>query len=426
VPDTIFALSSGPLPSGVALFRLSGPAAFDTVRRLTDTRVLPPPRTARLATLSLDGAALDRALVLLFPAPRSFTGEDVAELHCHGSPAVAAALAAGLARLGLRPAEPGEFTRRAFTPGRIALTQAEALADLLAAETAAQLAQANANAAGRLRDRAEAWRQALIAEMAAVEAVLDFADEADVADADPGAEGLDELRGAMAAALAAAPLAERVRHGLSIAIVGPPNAGKSSLLNALARRDVAIVSPHAGTTRDPIEVHLDLGGRAATLVDTAGLREARDAIEAEGIARARARADAADLVLNLGREPAGQAYNLFIVNRIDVSGETPGRRGDRLFLSARTGEGLAALEAWLVEWARDQVPPGEPPLVTTARQTHLLTETVAALDAALAETDALLRAEQLRHAAQALARLTGRIGPEEVLGAIFGRFCIGK
>ncbi|MCS6987681.1 MAG: tRNA uridine-5-carboxymethylaminomethyl(34) synthesis GTPase MnmE [Sphingomonadaceae bacterium] len=418
----IFALSSGPPPCGVAVLRLSGQGVLRAVGRLLRARRLPAPRRASVRTL-VDPASrqpLDRALVLVFPAPASFTGEDMAELHLHGGPAVVAAVQQALQALGLRPAEAGEFTRRAFEGGRIDLTQAEALADLIAAETEAQRAQALAGAGGRLRALAEGWRARLVELRALAEAELDFADEPDVGSTDLG-PALATLAAEVEQALASAPVAERVRQGLVIAVTGPPNAGKSTLVNALAAREVAIVSPHPGTTRDVIEVRLDLGGVPATLLDTAGLRDSSDPVEAEGIRRARARAAEADLVLALGDGPG-----LRVVNRIDLTGEAPGIRDGVAYVSALTGAGLDELRAWLVAWARRQVPRGEPPVVTTARQAQLLGETQACLREALVERDPVLRAEALRLAADALGRLTGAIGPEEVLGAIFGRFCIGK
>ena len=331
---------------------------------------------------------------------------------------------AALSALGARPAEAGEFTRRAFESGRLDLTQVEALSDLIAAETDLQRDQALTQAGGRLRDLAESWRDQLVALMADIEAQLDFSDEGDVESAGAHAEALRAgplaaLAASMATTLEGAAIAERIRHGLVIAVTGPPNAGKSSLINALARRDVAIVTPHAGTTRDVIEVHLDLGGRPALLLDTAGLRETEDPIEAEGIARARARASTADLVLDLG--PGGN-----VVNRIDESGDAPGFHSGRLHISARTGAGLPELEAWLADWASARIPSGEPPAVTTARQQHLIEAALEAVRSALLHRDPVLMAEDLRTAAHALGRLSGRIDPEVVLGAIFSRFCIGK
>jgi tRNA modification GTPase len=426
--DTIFALSSGPPPCAVAVVRISGPGAGPALARLTG-RPPPPPRRAMLRSIAdpKTQQLLDTALLLWFPGPRSATGEDMAEIHAHGGPAVVAGILSALAGLpGVRPAEAGEFARRAFRNGRLDLTQAEALADLVAAETEAQRDQALAGASGRLRHRVERWRAALLALMAEVEADLDFADEADVA-APRARAAIGSLAAELEAALASAPLGERVRSGLTIAATGPPNAGKSSLVNALARREVAIVTPHPGTTRDVIEVRLDLGGVPATLLDTAGLRDSSDPVEAEGIARARERALAADLLLAFGPATPGLGQDMLrIANRVDETGEAPGVRGGTAFVSALTGAGLADLEAWLVEWARARVPRGEPALVTHARQAHWLARALAALREAQGQSEAVLEAESLRAAAHALGRITGAIDPEEVLGAIFARFCIGK
>lgn len=432
-PSSMFhALSSGPPPSGVAIIRISGAGTPDLIRRLTNGARLPPPRAAMLRSIhaAQTGQLLDRSLLILFPGPNSFTGEDSAEIHCHGSPAIVSAILATLSQLGSRPAEAGEFTRRAFENGRIDLTQAEALADLIAAETDAQRDQALANAGGRLRALADGWRQRLIECMADIEAHLDFADEADVTSSAagnlaPASRAIDQLHAEIAAALASAPVAERIRLGLAIAIIGPPNAGKSSLLNALARRDAAIVTPIPGTTRDLVEVHLNLAGRPAILIDTAGLRDTTDPVEAEGIARARTRAATADLVLNLGA-PVDKANWLNIKNKIDQSADQPGIRNGTAHIAATTGAGLAELEQWLADWAEQRIPSGEPPAVTTARQAHLLEETRAFLAEAMLEPDPVLRADSLRAAAAALGRLTGHIDPEQVLGEIFGRFCIGK
>lgn len=423
----IHALSSGPPPSGVAIIRLTGTGSLSIAQTLLHGQSPPPPRLAMLRSIfAANGEqCLDRALVLLFPAPASFTGEDSVELHLHGSPAVVAAVQSELSRLGSRPAEPGEFTRRAFESGRLDLTQAEALADLLTAETEIQRRQAIANTDGRLRDRVEHWRDRLILLMADVEADLDFADEPDVGT--PGSTvAIERLAIEIEEALAGAPLAERVRNGLAIAIVGPPNAGKSSLLNALARRDIAIVTSIPGTTRDLIEVPVTLAGRPAILIDTAGLRQTDDPVEMEGIARARRRAASADLVLDLGSGLEADSDRLEIVSRIDEHGTPPGLRNGMAYVSATTGDGLAELEAWLADWATRRIPAGEPSLVTTHRQAGLLQSAAGELRAAVLEADPILIAERLRQAADALARLTGRVSPEEVLGAIFDRFCIGK
>ena len=421
--SAIHALSSGSVPAGVAVIRLSGDTAFAIAQTLLGGRALPPPRTAMLRSIFAANSAqlIDRALILCFPAPHSFTGEDVVEIHCHGSPAVVAAVLQALSELGARAAEAGEFTRRAFLNGRLDLTEAEALGDLIAAETELQHRMALANDRGRLRNRAEHWRQRIIALLAELEANLDFSDEGDVADRAAAAmdAGLSDLAQELQQALTGSHIAERIRHGLTIAIIGPPNVGKSSLLNALARRDVAIVTPHAGTTRDVIEVHLDLGGRAALLLDTAGLRETDDPIEAEGIARARQRAAAADYRLDLGS-------NGNVVNKIDESGAQPGQRDGRFYISARTGAGLAELEAHLIEWAREVIPATEIPLVANERQRQMLADALQSLQEARAQSDAVLMAESLRLAVRAFDRLTGRVDPEEVLDHIFSRFCIGK
>ncbi len=420
----IHALSTGTLPSGVAVVRLSGEGAFAIAERLTGgVAKLPPPRTAMLRSIYAPGSnqLIDKALLITFPGPNSFTGEDVCEFHCHGSPAVISSLLRSLATHGSRPAEPGEFTRRAFLHGRMDLTQAEALSDLIVAETDAQRDLALANSGGRLREQAQGWREQLIDILADIEADLDFADEGDVSDvADrPAGRQLAVLIASLESALSTAVIAERIRHGLTIAIVGPPNAGKSSLMNALARRDVAIVTPHAGTTRDVLEVHLNLAGRPAILLDTAGLRETCDPIEAEGIARARARAQSADLLLDLGEKGN-------IRNKIDENDLLPGQHDGRFHVSALTGAGLQELEAWLAAWAAEQIPAGEPPLVSTERQRQLVAETLSFAAEAATQADPVLAAESLRSAANALGRLTGQIDPETVLGAIFGRFCIGK
>lgn len=423
--DTIFALSSGAVPAGVAVFRISGPRADAALRAITAHQPLPPPRTAMLRSIYSHAAQqiIDSALIIRFPSPASFTGEDVVEIQSHGSPAVVAALHKELCSLpGLRPAEAGEFTRRAFESGRIDLTQAEALSDLIVAETEAQRDQALSNASGRLRALAEQWRSQILALMADVEADLDFSDEGDV-NAVRNHPSLSVLVRDIEAALDTAALGERIRSGLTIAIIGPPNAGKSSLLNSLARREVAIVTPIAGTTRDIIEVHLDLDGVPATIFDTAGLHETSDPIEQEGITRARARAATADLVLNMGN-PEMSGFR--VVNKIDLDGQEPGIYDNVAYISATTGAGLPALEQWLREWARAQIPKGEPALVTQARQEHWLGQALAALQRAGAESDLVLHAENLRSAAHALGHLTGRIDPEAVLGEIFSRFCIGK
>lgn len=423
--DTIFALSSGRPPAGVAVVRLSGPASCAVAERLAGRKLAP--RQAILAALrDPDSGLIDRGYVIAFPAPASFTGEDVVEFQIHGGQAVIAALLDFLAKQpGLRLAEAGEFTRRAFENGKLDLTQAEGLADLIDARTEAQRRQALSQAGGGLRDVADRWRAAIVALMAEAEAGLDFADEDDV-DVSDGTGAIGALHDEIATELARAPIGERLRDGLTIAVVGEPNVGKSSLVNILARRPVAIVSPSPGTTRDVIEVALDLGGVPATLIDTAGLREAADPVEAEGIARARARAAEADLVLHVAETQPALPLGQVVLSKCDLYARPEGVHSGGLCVSAKTGAGIADLEQWLVDWATAQLPASEPALITRRRQRDALAEARDALGEAVEASDPVLRAEYLRLASRALAALVGRVGVEEVLGEIFGRFCIGK
>lgn len=434
--QTIFALSSAPGRAAVAVVRLSGPEAGAALTALSP-RGLPEPRRAVLRRLfdPADGSLLDEALLLWLPGPRSETGEDMAELHLHGGPAVVSGVLTALARLpGLRLAEPGEFTRRAFLAGRLDLTGVEGLADLIAAETAAQRKQALNQLGGALTRRLEAWRARLVGALAHLEATIDFAEEelpADTAAELPAtlAAVLDEIEQALVGAAAG----ERLRQGLRVVLLGAPNAGKSTLLNALARRDVAIVSARPGTTRDVIEVQLDLRGLPVTLVDTAGLRAVEDEIEAEGIQRARRAAAGADLCLLLV-EPGGEAppdsadlsdRTLRVGTKQDLA---PASGQTDLSISAKTGAGLDALEARLAEEAAALLwsGGGEAPLVTRARQRAALEETAEALRRALGAPAAELRAEDLRLALRGLGRLAGRVDVEELLDVIFRDFCIGK
>lgn len=424
--DTIFALSSGALPAAVAIVRLSGPQAFAAVRRLVAPSALPEPRRAGLQTLRApDGSEIDRALVLCFPGPASFTGEDVAELQVTGSIALVDRLLVVLAaEEGLRQAEPGEFARRAVAAGKLGLTEAEGLAALLDAETEVQRQQAMMAAGGTLRQTAETWRSNLLALRADIEAELDFGEaEADVADtirADGDAR-IAGLRREIEVVLSRHDAARRVRRGFDIAVVGPPNAGKSTLVNRLSQSDAAIVSEVPGTTRDVIEVPLDIGGYRATLIDTAGLREASDPVEAEGIRRARVRAATADLVLDLGGE-AGGANVLRINAKKDLVED---HQGDGVAVSAFTGEGIDELLNEIAARLASLAPSRD--LVTTsARQKAHLEDTVAALQLAEQSQDTVIRAEELRRAATALGRLTGQFETEELLGEVFARFCIGK
>ncbi len=438
--ETIAALSTGALPAGIAVVRVSGPQARSLAEALAGRPV--PPRRPLLATICdpETAEALDRGLVLVFPGPGSATGEDVAEFHLHGSRAVVAAvLDAVCRREGVRLAEPGEFTRRAFLAGRMDLTEVEGLGDLLAAGTDAQRRQALRLATGALRERALAWRERLVALRARVEAELDFSDEEDVAgDLAPVFDGVRSLSGEIGATLRGSATAERLRDGVRIAVVGPPNAGKSSLVNLIARRDVAIVTEHAGTTRDVIEVDLDLGGYPATLLDTAGLRDAADPVEAIGVERARRAAGEADVVvavLDALSSPApvawpdpGERPLVRVVNKVDRLGDRPAPAAD-VRLSALTGEGLEELVERLKTVVAGMLAPAESAVVARSRQREALEGCRRALDRAGslgADGPLVLVAEELRLAGDALGRLTGAIDVEDVLDNVFGTFCIGK
>lgn len=436
--NTLFALSSGRPPAAIGIIRISGPHAFDAVRNLTG-RALPPPRTAKLRALHdpCGGAMLDKALVLVFPGPGSATGEDLAELHLHGGVAVISAVLNVLGRMeGLASAAPGAFTRRAFENGVLDLLQVEGLADLLAAETERQRCQALAHADGHLTQMAEAWREKLLDLLAAIEAGLDFSDEGDVDEAIPRAD-IEDLAGTMRRVLAN-PSGERLRDGVKLAIAGPPNAGKSSLINVLSKRDVAIVTPVPGTTRDRIEAHLAIGGIPFIAVDTAGLRVTADMIEREGIERARQAVAVADVVINMagddGRfeslETAAPIIRIISKSdlRDDEGEEGATSAGEVLHLSSVTGEGLDRLLQRLVAEAEALVGHGEVLALANERQRAILEACQAALSDSLhAESgDPVLVAEHLRQALNAIGKLTGRVGVEDMLDALFGRFCIGK
>jgi tRNA modification GTPase len=449
---TIFALSSGRPPAAVAVVRICGPQAGRALEKLIGR--LPAPRHAALARVRdpADRETIDEALALWFPSPNSETGEDMAEIQVHGGQAVIAALLGALARIeGCRMAEPGEFTRRAFSNGRLDLTEVEGLADLIAAETPAQRRHAYRQLKGLIGDQAEAWRRQIVEALALVEARIDFSDEADVPEdlVDPALHVAQQLRNMIAAALADGGRGERLRDGLVVAIVGPPNAGKSTLLNRLARREAAIVSPYPGTTRDVIEVHLDLAGYPVTFLDTAGIRESADPVEREGVRRAAARAAAADLVLwvidSQASEPStGDILETpiktecwLVRNKIDLAGDKlwincesqSTSYGKELAISAATGAGIEALIGALAAFAQNYFATTESTLVTRARHRHALEETVAALDRASAQGGSgheELIAEELRAAATRLGRLTGRVDVEDILDVIFRDFCIGK
>ncbi len=435
--DTIFAVASGLGRAGIAVIRLSGPECRGALEEMLGGRV-PEPRRASLRRLRdpASGEVLDQALVLWFPGPRSFTGEDQAELHIHGGTAVRAAVLAALADLpGLRPAEPGEFTRRAFLSGRMDLSAVEGLADLIDAETEAQRRQAFRQLEGALAGKVAGWRDRLADALALAEAGLDFTDEADVSEgAHFEAEAIfHAVRLEVEADLARAGQGERLREGFVVVIAGPPNAGKSTLLNALARREVAIVSPHAGTTRDSIEVRCDLGGLPVTFVDTAGLREATDPVEREGIARTRQRAQGADLVLWLAAPDAEAARpDTFVTPVLTVGTKrdlAPSAATTDRTVSAKTGEGIEALLREVLGRAEAGLSGAGDAVITRERHRRAFQDVASALsragEARRAGHDELA-AEDLRLALRALGRVTGQVDVEEILDRIFSQFCIGK
>jgi tRNA modification GTPase len=435
--DTIFALASAPGRAGVAIVRVSGSAARFAVQTVS-RKSPPPPRRAQVrAFRSGAGEIFDRGLVLWFPAPDSYTGEDVAEFHIHGGRAVLAAMIEALSAIaGLRAAGPGEFTRRGVESGKLDLTQAEAIADLVDAETEAQRRQALRQYDGALAKLTDGWRTELAKALAWAEAAIDFSDEELPDDVMADARQTAALiKDAITARLEEGRRGELVREGLFVAVVGAPNAGKSSLVNALAGRDVAIVSETAGTTRDVIEVRLNLGGYAVILADTAGLRAAADHIEAEGVRRALQRAETADLVVWVrdGSAPdSALEYNekldsnsvVMVWNKADLAWPTA---QDGLKLSLRTGEGLEAVVEAITAAAREKLEGGrEAPLLTRARHREMLEKAVAALARAEGQEAPELFAEDLRLAVRAIGRIAGRVDVEDLLDVIFRDFCIGK
>jgi tRNA modification GTPase len=440
--DTIFALASARGRAGIAVFRISGPEAGPTLTTLCRIGLPAPRAAARVFVRDRTGEVVDDGLALWFPAPASFTGEDVAELHLHGGAAVARAMTDALVALGLRPAEPGEFSRRAFLAGKIDLTHAEGVADLIDAETAAQRRQARRQIDGGLLGRIEGWRDRLVRARAHLEAEIDFAEDGLPEQLGRDARtALADLAAEMRASLAESGRGERVRDGFDIAVVGAPNVGKSSLLNRIAGRDAAIVASMAGTTRDVIEVQLDLGGYPVTLADTAGLRAldeegAAADIEREGMRRTRARARSADLRLVVldGSAAAGAdaesaamrdlGPSLVVVNKADLLTQPP--EAERMPVSALTGAGIEALVNRLETLAIAAMATGDGAVLTRARHRAAVTEAVAAIGRALDTTLPELAAEDVRVATDALGRITGRVDVEDLLDVIFREFCIGK
>jgi tRNA modification GTPase len=423
--DTIFALSSGSPPAGIAVMRVSGPDAGAALMGLSGA--LPIPRRATLAVLrDLASGELDQALVLWLPGPASVTGEDLAELHLHGGRAVVAAVEKALEVLpGVRRAEPGEFTRRAFINGRIDLAEAEGLADLIAAETEIQRRAAMASAGGALSRRVEHWRERLLVLSARVEAVLDFEDEADVGELPHSfRQDVVELAAEITTSLGA-PRAEVLREGFRVALAGPPNAGKSTLFNALVESEAAITASIPGTTRDVLTRPVALNGIPFLFVDMAGLREeGADEIEAVGIARAQGEIERADLVLWLGPEGEGPAECWEIEAQVDRPERLTKQQPD-FRVSALSGEGLDMLKHSMVAHARGAMPrPGDAAL--SDRQRQMLVSSKGALRDVQIENDPLVIAELLRQARASFDRLVGRTATEDVLDNLFGRFCIGK
>ncbi len=440
--DTIFAVATAPGKAALAILRISGPDAIAAVEGMVGGSLPPRRLVRRRLSDPRSGEALDDGMVVVFPAPASATGEDVGELHLHGGRAVVAAVMRALGHMeGLRPAEPGEYARRAFLNGKLDLSQAEALADLIDAETDGQRRQALRGLDGGIGARAEDWRRRILQAQGLAEAAIDFADEGDVADGIP-ATVMGEAASIAAeieAVLTDGRAGERMRNGVTVVIAGPPNAGKSTLFNLLARRDVAIVSPHPGTTRDVLEVRLDLGGLPLTLIDTAGLRASTDAVEIEGVRRARDQMASADLVLLLRpvdsdmewlglADDGGSSVVVEVDSKSDLLDPSLKPCLGRIGISAATGAGIDELTALLMGRAAAILEAGgiQDAIVTRERHRRALEDALRGLRSVAVAPGDELRAEALRLAARAVGRIAGRIDVEDVLGEIFMRFCIGK
>jgi len=438
---TIYALASGRGKAGVAVIRLSGPEAFNTLQKLTD-RDLPAIRYAAVRDIfSLDRSfRIDQALTILFEGPGSFTGEDVVEIHLHGGPALITALFDQFSKLSvLRPAEPGEFTRRAFEHGKLDLTEAEGLGDLVNAETHAQHQQALRQMRGELGEIYTRWRTELVHSLAHLEADIDFPDE-DLPDGVAGAirPKIKALADDIRKHMADGHRGEKIREGLDVVILGRPNVGKSSLLNKLARRDVAIVSDQAGTTRDVVEVHLDLAGYPVTIADTAGIREAEDQVEQEGVRRAKARAENADIKIFMteaGDPPIEESEfadlqeegSFYLVNKMDLKSTDNLKLSDHHFqISVKTEKGLDEFLEKFEQEVVSRLDVSGAPSLTRQRHRNALEDCLQALGRFDQAPDPELAAEDVRLAARALGRITGRVDVEDILDVVFGDFCIGK
>ncbi|MFM9844111.1 MAG: tRNA uridine-5-carboxymethylaminomethyl(34) synthesis GTPase MnmE [Dongiaceae bacterium] len=439
--DTIFAPATGAGNMAISVVRISGPKALDAIQLLSGG-VVAKPRTLTLCNLhsQRNQVALDHCLVAMFPGPASFTGEDMAELHLHGGRAVLSAVVDELAGIpGLRPADAGEFTRRAFENGKLDLTAAEGIADLINADTEQQRRQALRQLAGALGRLYEGWRERLVRTLARLEAHIDFPEDNLPSELLQEVQGLASgLAREIGTHLADSRRGERLREGVSVAILGAPNSGKSSLLNYLAGRDAAIVSARAGTTRDVVEVRLDLGGYLVDLADTAGLRDAADEIEAEGVRRALQRAEAADINILLfdaaglpeidaGTVGLMDKRALPVVSRTDLAAHGWSGKIEGAFpISVSNGQGLPELIAEIQKRVEAIAGAGEAPFLTRARHRHALEEAATALSGALAAEQPELIAEDLRLAVRSIGRITGRVDVEDILDVVFRDFCIGK